>query len=569
MGETARIGISARIVLTDVLLLPQTVMISGIPLRRRAFRLVLVLLGLQLAVPLPSLHAQDPDFILPPVPGSQPSADAPLSASKRKTLERELRAQLKRKPDDERALAGLAALLVQDKRYQAAISFVRGAHVRDPSNMKVAMLLGQLYLHAGLVCAAVDQFEWVECRNPNYPDLRYWLSTAYLRARWPLRAYHTLCCRGPVSDPSVRSAETLLCGSALAGLGLRREANWLFDNVRQTTGNKQLARQAAKFQRQLDEALADRERFQGVVSVTGRHDDNPGLIPTTNLFGQSTPRNRTYGNSFNGLFAYDLIRGDNFDLLGGYNISHTRNYEARQFNILNNAAFLAATQRGLVGDLPYTAALRFDYDYLTVGDNSFLQRFGVTPAVTLQDTDWTSTTLLARFTLLDFLRQGALDGTVLDTDSENYGAGVFQNWQLLCGDLTLQAGYLFDHNNSQGGNFDYNGHRVQLGMNWLTPVRDVQFSLIGSYYRRGYSNRDVFFGERRNDNQYTLQAFLLCPLRERWFLTFGWSLDRNDSSFASGDYLRQTFDIGLQYNFGGADAFTRRRLTERNLTGDN
>ena len=98
----------------------------------------------------------------------------------------------------------------------------------------------------------------------------------------------------------------------------------------------------------------------------------------------------------------------------------------------------------------------------------------------------------------------------------------------------------------------------QIGFNWLLPGRGAQLGVLGAIYARNYVNVDTLALEKRNDLEYLLQAVMLYPLRDSWYLTFAWRLDKNNSNLAAFAYDRQTFDLGLQYNFGGFSSFTGR-----------
>lgn len=534
-------------------------LIRGFESVRSAMRIVSILSILLTATVARGQQIQQPDLLIPLPPGAQPlSPPSTLEQDPRGTEER-LRALLQSDPGNADATIALAGVLLKQQRYQDAIDLLEGAAAAHPENFKLALALGQVYLETGCFCSAIEQFEAIECAHPDYPDLQYWLASAYLRADLPLTAYWISSCYGPVSHNDVTFAQTLVRGSALAQMGLQCEASGLFQQVRGEAPNQKLSQRAQELQDQMDEAFCARPRYYGILAVTERYDDNPGVLPTTNLFGVPLARERTWGNAVSGLFAYDIVRAYNFDLTAGYSFFHTSNYRAGEFNLIDNGAFLNANRRGLWGDLPYQAGMRVDYDYLVVGSESFLQRAGATPNFTIYDSDLTSFSGLFRYTRYDFLSQGTINGTTRDADSNNYAVGVFRQHQTPCRDLSFLYGYLYDRNVSDGPDFRYNGNQFQAGINWLVPGDlGLQVGLGGSIYHRDYDNPDSILMQGRDDLEYLLQAALLYPLADSWYATFTWRLDRNDSNLGAYDYDRQTFDIGLQYNFGAAVPFIRR-----------
>lgn len=519
-----------------------------------------------------SVKAQEPEFLLPRapsqiqrVPSSQemlfpPSPEELAREGDLQRAERELRDFLDKNPGNEEAIVRLGLVLLRQGRTQESIDFLYQQHTQYPSNAKIASALGQAMLEGNCICPALDMFCTASMLDPNLPDIHYWIGLAQLRAGTPLAAYHTLLSGTNSNDDSMR-AQQLLRGTALASLGLQCEASALYQGVAYQAGDTPLGRRAQELQSEMDQALCCPPRHRGFFKVGFRYDDNPGVIPTTNIFGTpagaSTP---TWGNSYASQFMYDLYRGYNRDVIAGYTMFGTLNYRTDNFDLLDNAVFLAMAQRGLWNDcLPYTAGLRFDFDHLTIGQDSYLGRFGVTPTFTLVDSDFTSTTFLYRYTNLNFLGQGAVDGTAADADSNDHALGFFRQCQNECRDLTFLAGYMYDNNQSQGGSFNYNGHNLQGGVTWLMPYHNMQLNALGQVYFRDYYD----LGAPRNDTEYVAQVLLLYPVRDRWYLTLGWLYDRNVSNLATSDYKRNVVELGLQYNFPQGNSLTPGLFRQR------
>lgn len=500
-----------------------------------------------------------PDSLIPPSPGEAPSA------ADFEVLEAQLRSHLETSPGDEEAIIQLAIVLKRLNRDYEAMHLLSDAMAANIHSTRIAMALGQLYLEADCVAYALRMFESVQCVDPCHDDLHYWLGSARLKSGMPLCAYRTLL-YGQHSSEQVAHAQQLVRGAALANLGLQCQASAEFMGIYHHSADPELQSRAWELQNQMDTALETFPRLRGSLKYGVRFDDNPGIVPSSNALGL-VPANAgpSWGNSVVGQFSYDLYRGYNRDLIAGYTLFHTTNFSNHAFDLVDNAVFLAAAQRGLWRDTPYVAGLRMDYDHLGVGSRAFLGRTSVTSTFTTIDSDFSSTTVLSRHTLLDYLGQGPLDNTVLDADSNNYSAGLFRQYRLPEQDVQLLFGYLYDRNFSQGGNIDYNGHNLQAGMAWLLPYHDIQINVLGQVYFRDYVNPDVIAMQRRRDVEYVLQSSILYPLNDHWFATFSWLLDRNTSNLAASDYDRQVFELGLQYNFPQGHALDpsllRRRTT--------
>lgn len=510
--------------------------------------------------------AKKPDLVVPPAPGSTeqaptdvpPSPQAPTSPGspaspkelEHKELEQQLRAALQRDPLQTETIVALANLLVKDKRTDEAIQLLEQSVADSPENAKLALTLGQAYLAAQELCAAINQLETLFNQCPHEPDLMLSLSNAYLQAKWPITAYRAASYEGPVSSADVRSGQTLIRGSALAQIGMRCEASTLFGEVQNGPASEELVARAAQLQHEMDEALESRPRFYGNVAATERYDTNPGIVPTVNLFGNPTTEQPSWGNQITGVAAYDVVRDYNTDVTAGLAFLHTTNYTAGAFNLLDTAPFLNYSRRAMWGDVPVQGGARVDYDYLLVGSDAYLQRGGITPNLTLYDTDFSSLTGIARYTRLDFLQQGSFENSPRDADSDDYALGFSRQHQTASRQFSYLYGYIYDRNSAEGPDFRYNGHQVQTGFNWTLWEKGAQVALLGSVYWRNYDDPDTVFLQTRRDVEYGLQTVVLYPLADSWFATFAWRLDRNESNLASSNYSRQTFDIGVQYNFG-------------------
>lgn len=532
---------------------------------------VAVLVALSLVSRSVPVSGQDVEELIPPPPSAAsqqsaeqlfpPSPDELANETDLERAERQLNEYLEKNPDDLEARVRLGLVMNRQGRTNEAIEYLDGFR-HSTGAARVSMGLGQIYLDQGQTCDALDFLREARCIDPQLADLNYWLGSAELKAGWPLQAFWTLSHFNNSND-EYGWAQQLVRGSALAGLGLQCEASGDYTEVYNSAGENPLGLRALDLQQQLDQSLCERERFRGSLKFGFRYDDNPGIIPTTNTFGTPGTINRSAGHSYVGAFSYDLLREYNRDIVAGYNILNTSNYEAHESDILDNAVWLAGTQRGLMGWYPYSATLRFDYDHLGIGSDSFLGRYGVTPSFTLRDSDFDSTTALFRYTGLDFLGQGPLDGTVFDADSDDYSFGLFRQHQSDCRDLTFFYGYLFDINESDGGNFDYDGHQLQTGLVWLLPWMDMQLNATGQVYFRDYQNPDATFGRRRDDTEYVAQLSLLMPVQDQVYLTLSYLYDRNDSNLPSGDYERNLIEFGVQYNFPQGNVPNRGLIRNR------
>ena len=455
---------------------------------------------------------------------------------------------LRRDPNRPDEIAGLAAAVARQGNIDQAIEVLSDGAQRFPNHATLASALGQAYLNAQNNPLAMDWLERAYELEPATPDINYFLGSAYLGNQFPLNALNVM--RGAESSrPEMGWAQDLAIGIAFSQLGLQNQASSYFSRVSNLAAGTPLADNAQELQQQMDNALFGQPFLRGSLKVTQRHDDNPGIVPAANGLLMPLASTPTSGNLYLGQMSYDLLRSYNFDVTLGSTLLHTSNYNAHAFDLMDSGLFLNVGRRNFWRGIPVQSSLRFDYDYMLFGSDEFLQRFIATPSLTLIQTDWSSTTMLARYGLFDFLKQGAFDGTPFDLDSDNLSLGLIHQRRPVGRDATIFGGYLFDHNFSEGSNFDYNGHRLQVGGNWATPINGLRVKLLQEFYYRSYDNPHSIFMINRNDKEYLTEIALLYPLFRDVQMSFSWNFDRNDSNIPTNDYRRHILELGLEYGF--------------------
>ena len=100
---------------------------------------------------------------------------------------------LRRDPDRPDEIAGLSAALARQGKTDEAIETLREAVDRYPRNAKLTSALGQAYLNDKKNSSAIYWLRRTRYLDPDMPDVRYFLGSAYLGCQSPLLALHTLC----------------------------------------------------------------------------------------------------------------------------------------------------------------------------------------------------------------------------------------------------------------------------------------------------------------------------------------------------------------------------------------
>jgi len=456
---------------------------------------------------------------------------------------------LSRDPNRPQEILGLATALIRQGKTDEAVTVLDDATDRYPHDPTLVFSLGQAYLANQDSHAATHTFEWAYSLNPGQPDLGYYLGSSYLGCQLPQLALDVMC-GAPTSGTEMMWSQDLARGIAFSQLGLQSEAAGYFSSVSHDAVGTSLSANAQSLWDQMDEAVFGQPRLGGTIRVSERYDDNPGVIPATAIGGGGLLTAPTAGNLYLGNLSYALFRDYNHDITAGYNFLHTSNYEAHAFDLLDNTAYLSAVRRLYWRHTPIYASARVDYDHLLFGSNPFLQRFVATPSLLFVHNDWESSNVLFRYTSSDFLNQVVSDGSPFDLDSDNLLIAIIRQRKLFNRQVTAFVGYYFDVNLADGDNYDYNGHKAQIGAVWKTPWNGLEISASGDFYFRGYDNLDSFRVATRDDEEYSARIALDYPIACDWNASLEWNLDRNDSTINRFDYRRNTIDLALEYRFG-------------------
>lgn len=376
-------------------------------------------------------------------------------------------------------------------------------------------------------------------------------------------------------DPSNREAVIAL-GNLLLNVRPHEAAPFLAPYVQAMPGDEEIQQLYARSTTSVDNSAIDiaressrigcedcqcdqcRSRLYGSLRITERYDDFPGVVPTANIFGGPTNRTNSFGNLAAAQINYDFVRLEDLTVTGGYDGIYTHYYEpsSSRFDILQHAGYLAAMKTGYtpLRDLPFTSTLRGDYDNVSADQDPFLQRYGASWNLTVQDSESTSATLLLRYTNYDYLNgattllPGFLFATPGDPDSDDYAIGLTRRWQSSLFDgLVWEAGYIFDRNIADSSQFTYTGNRLVGGATIALP-RGGTLGTNATYYRRDYDDSS---GTYRADDELLLGVRYLKPLWSKDVLFVAeYAYDLNQSTIAANQYDRNVFDVGLQWNFG-------------------
>ena len=382
----------------------------------------------------------------------------------------------------------------------------------------------------------------------------------YLKCGFPIAALDTLLC-SQSANQDIKYGKELTIGAAFGSLELLEEARCHYCRAARCSSDPSVRRKAKQYLCDLDRYMNCRELWRGGLSVTVLYDSEPGVLPLFNAVGIPQAADDTVGNSYTFYLERDLTRGDNYELAAGFGAYGAENYSAHEFDIGNYNGYLRYKRRGYWCCTPTYFGLLANYDYMTVGDQSFLSNPTVSPSVTFLHDDRRSTVIYGDYRYYDFLGQGALDGTPLDLDS-NYGRVGISRCRRFgpCRNLLVSGGYQFAGNGCEGSDYDYTTHNIVGYVLWEVPRSKALVRLGGEYHIRDYSNVNSIAAVTRSDREGVVVGSILYPLLDDFFLTLDVTYDDNDSNLVFNEYNRTTIHLGLEYRFPMSWATRSRRF---------
>ncbi|EAQ80998.1 hypothetical protein DSM3645_20542 [Blastopirellula marina DSM 3645] len=509
-------------------------------------------------IPLPPLDQESPATSAPnqELDRIESLAVAALQREDWKAAEKYLNQILAQNPTHRDALKVLANMLRSRERPADAVKLLQQYHAHFSDDAEITMIYGRALLENEETDAAIRSLLAAERIDPKLDDVRFFLGSAYLQAELPMKAWSAVQ-QGENSSAEASQYQLLTEATALAQLGQLRQADTIFFEVFSNPQSQAVAEMAENYRHEIKEALLETPRFFGAVKLMQRYDDNAGVIPTSNLFNAPPMTVPSFGGLLSADLNYYLLRTYQTNVVAGYAPLATHYYRdlASQFDLIGHSGYLSMTNIGLTPwrDRPYVAAIRTEFDRLDINTSPYLQRWGGSVALSIKENDIVTNSAVLQLSNFDFLGLGpGIEGSPSDADSFSCQAAFSRQWQTWRRNLKCRIGYAYNRNESQGSDFDYNGHIASCGLSY--DFEDESYAAVDlQYFYRHYDHVQTISGITREDSEILLGASYVRPLWREFDLLLTYAYDLNDSDLVSNTYDRNVIEIGVQWNFGQND----------------
>jgi tetratricopeptide (TPR) repeat protein len=195
------------------------------------------------------------------------------------------------------------------------------------------------------------------------------------------------------------------------------------------------------------------------------------------------------------------------------------------------------------------ASLRYGFNFIRVGKEDFLTRNIITPQLTFIEPKFGYTSAYYQFQTRQFSDESTSEA--LDRDGTNHVLGVVQGISLPelfrdAGPANLELTYRFEHQETDGSDFDGNFHTVGATLYTPLPIwklrADIGATLDLERYTESNSLDDD--GDKRRDTEWGAVVGLTRQINANWALRVDYSYTDRNSNVAqiSGGAERRPFE---------------------------
>lgn len=429
---------------------------------------------------------------------------------------KELKEALRLNPKSVDALYYHGLVLLALKRPSEALASLENALKLRPGDVDVTFQLGVLYFNQKDYEKAKPLLQQVYRASPKRPNIGYYLGFMEYRNKNYRAAIKFFRANVP-SDKNFAQLARFYTGLAVGALGFAKQARAEIEEALRLQPVSPLTKPAQRFGEVLQRRAEEERFFRGELRFGVYYDTNVPVIPnvSSDIVGQAIragqQRRKSEGEIASLDLSYTWLKTPPSHPNGEWEgtISHrffqAYNNHLPKFNAQSHTPTISVVNRGSVptrwGDLPYFAGLQYTYDFITLANSRFVQRFIVNPYFTLVEKSFkvplgsgikvdNITNLQFRFQQKDFFN----DSEVVrreQRDAQNYMIGPTHFFLFEGGRHYLKIGYQYDYENAEGQNWTYWGSRAVVGMQYTLPKKwwDIRLRYELDYHWRYHKNK--------------------------------------------------------------------------------
>jgi tetratricopeptide (TPR) repeat protein len=391
-------------------------------------------------------------------------------------------------PKNVEALYYSGLVLMAQQKTDQAVEVLEKARALAPRDVSILFLLGVAYFALERYDQAESPLTQVFNERPQTEGIGYYVGLIRYRKKdyqGALKAFRAETSK----NPNIQQLVKFYSGLTLAILGLPEQAVAEVDAALRLQTGSALTGPAERIRDSLASARDAERRFHADVRVGFLYDSNVAVVPqpSHDPTAESIRRRKhaTTGEIAALRLEYAWLRTGPWESTVTYSFFQTYNNRLPDFNVQNHLVAGALSYRAAIGSMPFQVGTQYSWDYISLGNDDFLQRHTATVFGTLVENQSNLTTVLARFQNKDFYASpGQLEDE--DRDARNWMVGLTHVFRFAQDKHYIRVGYQFDYENADGRNFSYAGNRFLAGGQYTLPWGSTRLKYDFDLHQRHY-----------------------------------------------------------------------------------
>jgi tetratricopeptide (TPR) repeat protein len=462
-------------------------------------------------------------------------------------------------PDNVNALyyAGLTYMALE--QYGPAQAALEQAVKLAPTDLDVAFQLGVADFLLQQYDKAEPLFRQVYAGEPKRKNVGYYLGFIEYRKQAYREAIHFLRENVP-SDESFAQLARFYAGLSLSALGLAGQARAEIEQALRLQPVSPLTAPAERFREVLGAAAKAERNFHVDAKVSFFYDDNVSVNPyrSSDLSAEEArkQKHRTTGELGYLRLEYLPLRTADWEGSIAYSLFQTINNEVAHYNVQNHTGTASLAYKTSLWQKPAVANLTSQYDYISLDDRNFVNRYTVAPTMSLIWDAMNLSQAQLRFQAKDFMHEKTLVSSSDDRDALNYMAGYTHVFRFKADRHFVKLGYQIDREAAQGSNWSYLGHRFLVGGQYTLPWWDIRVRYDFDLHLRDYTHLHTFLPTgittpaiHRTDRDMNHVFSIAKDLPDNITLSVEYLLNRNMSNLAVYDYIRNVISFSVSWRY--------------------